>query len=30
MTHADTPGNYVEVDTQEDYELARRHWQENQ
>jgi choline kinase len=27
MTHADTPGNYIEVDTQEDYELARRYWQ---
>ncbi|MSU23096.1 MAG: phosphocholine cytidylyltransferase family protein [Opitutus sp.] len=24
--HADTPGNYLEVDTQEDFELARRHW----
>jgi choline kinase len=27
MAHADTPGNYIEVDTQEDYELARRQWQ---
>jgi choline kinase len=27
MAHADTPGNYIEVDTQEDYELARRNWQ---
>jgi L-glutamine-phosphate cytidylyltransferase len=26
MAHADTPGNYMEVDTQEDFELARRHW----
>jgi choline kinase len=24
--HADTPGNYMEVDTQEDFELARRYW----
>ena len=27
MAHADTPGNYFEVDTQEDYELAQRNWQ---
>ena len=26
MAHADTPGNYMEVDTQEDFELARRFW----
>jgi L-glutamine-phosphate cytidylyltransferase len=26
MSHADTPGNYMEVDTQEDFELARRDW----
>jgi L-glutamine-phosphate cytidylyltransferase len=26
MAHADTPGNYMEVDTQEDFELARRSW----
>ncbi|MCG3195861.1 MAG: hypothetical protein GHCLOJNM_00330 [bacterium] len=26
MTHVDTPGGYMEVDTQEDFELARRHW----
>jgi L-glutamine-phosphate cytidylyltransferase len=26
FTHADTPGNYMEVDTQEDFELARRFW----
>lgn len=26
MSHADTPGNYMEVDTQEDFELARKHW----
>ncbi len=26
MAHADTPGSYMEVDTQEDFDLARRHW----
>lgn len=26
MSHADTPGNYMEVDTQEDFELARKFW----
>ena len=26
MSHADTEGNYMEVDTQEDFELARRDW----
>lgn len=26
MAHADTPGNYMEVDTQEDFELARKFW----
>ena len=26
IAHADTPGNYMEVDTQEDFELARRFW----
>lgn len=26
FAHADTPGNYMEVDTQEDFELARRGW----
>jgi choline kinase len=26
FAHADTPGNYMEVDTQEDFELARRFW----
>ncbi len=26
MAHADTPGRYMEVDTQEDFELARKHW----
>ena len=24
--HIDTPGEYMEVDTQQDYELARKHW----
>ena len=26
MSHSDTPGEYMEVDTQEDFELARRYW----
>jgi choline kinase len=26
IAHADTPGNYMEVDTQEDFELAQRFW----
>ena len=26
FAHADTPGDYMEVDTQEDFELARRFW----
>jgi len=26
MAHADTPGNYMEVDTQEDFELAQKLW----
>ena len=26
MTHSDTPGNYMEVDTQQDFELAQKHW----
>jgi len=26
MAHADTPGDYLEVDTQEDFDLARRYW----
>lgn len=29
MTHADTPGNYMEVDTQEDFDLARKYWTES-
>lgn len=27
LAYAETPGNYMEVDTQEDFELARQHWQ---
>ncbi len=26
MAHADNAGEYMEVDTQEDFELARKHW----
>jgi choline kinase len=26
MAHADTPGGYMEVDTQQDFELARKFW----
>jgi L-glutamine-phosphate cytidylyltransferase len=26
MTHVDTPGGYMEIDTQEDFELARQSW----
>ena len=26
MAHADTPGSYMEIDTQEDFELARKSW----
>ena len=26
MANVDTPGGYIEVDTQEDFEYARRHW----
>lgn len=26
ITHADTPGGYMEVDTQQDFELARKFW----
>jgi choline kinase len=26
FAHADTPGDYMEVDTQEDFELARHNW----
>jgi hypothetical protein len=26
MAHVDTPGSYMEIDTQEDFELAQRFW----
>jgi choline kinase len=26
MAHADTPGHYMEVDTQQDFDLARQYW----
>lgn len=26
MTHVDTPGGYIEVDTQQDFDYARNHW----
>lgn len=26
MTHIDTPGGYIEIDTQEDLDYARQHW----
>jgi choline kinase len=26
MTHVDTPGGYIEVDTQQDFDYAREHW----
>lgn len=26
MAHVDTPGEYIEIDTQQDYEYARRNW----
>ncbi len=26
MTHVDTPGGYIEIDTQEDLDYARRYW----
>lgn len=26
MMHADTPGNYIEIDTQQDFELAQNSW----
>ena len=28
MEHVDTPGGYIEVDTQQDFEYARRLWVE--
>lgn len=27
MAHVDTPGGYIEVDTQQDFEYARQYWQ---
>jgi choline kinase len=29
MAHADTPGNYMEIDTQQDFELAQQSWRGN-
>ena len=26
MVHVDTPGGYIEVDTQQDFDYARKHW----
>jgi choline kinase len=26
MTHVDTPGGYIEIDTQQDFDYARTHW----
>jgi len=26
MAHVDTPGEYIEIDTQQDFEYARQHW----
>lgn len=26
MAHVDTPGEYIEIDTQQDFDYARRHW----
>jgi hypothetical protein len=26
FAHVDTPGGYIEVDTQQDFEYAQRHW----
>ena len=26
LAHVDSPGNYMEVDTQQDFDLARQHW----
>jgi choline kinase len=26
LAHADTPGGYIEIDTQQDFEYARRYW----
>ena len=29
MAHVDTPGGYIEVDTQQDFQYAREHWTGN-
>ncbi len=29
FAHADTPGGYREIDTQEDFELAQKNWPDN-
>ena len=29
MVHVDTPGGYIEIDTQQDYEYARGYWTAN-
>jgi choline kinase len=26
LAHVDTPGGYIEIDTQQDFDYARRHW----
>jgi hypothetical protein len=26
FAHVDTPGGYIEVDTQQDFDYARQHW----
>jgi hypothetical protein len=26
FSHVDTPGGYIEVDTQQDFEYARKYW----
>src|SRR5947207_578047 len=26
FAHVDTPGGYIEIDTQQDFDYARRHW----
>jgi hypothetical protein len=26
MTHLDTPGGYIEIDTQQDFQYARDYW----
>jgi phosphoenolpyruvate phosphomutase len=30
FAHVDTPGEYIEIDTQQDFEYARRHWQRSE